>query len=195
MRWALQNAQGTQEQGFPERTALAYLFKESYLKGPSADIVSSPTERWVAIKIACKAKKLAMGLCHPESPCAGDSRLIAPLFRRLENAYEFMVPSNPKRLADFGPTPPLSQMYLLLKTVYPRHHSVALFAYDYDHQNVQIELWPTPSFSWPAPSRRISLNAAPAIISRLPKTAPTNVSRSPPPARSTPSRPPRRRTP
>lgn len=114
-------AAGTLERSGPkrDRTALAYLLEGRYLKGPPGDIVSSPTNGWVAIKTAYQAETLAMALCHPESPYAGDPRLIAPLFRRFENAYEFMVPGNRARLADFGPTPPLSQMYLLLKTVYP----------------------------------------------------------------------------
>ena len=90
-----------------------------YVKGPAGDIVNDPKDGWVAIKIAYEAENLALALCHPQSPYAGDPAVIAPMFRRFENAYEFMTPDNGKRLADFGPSPALAQMYLLLNAVYP----------------------------------------------------------------------------
>lgn len=102
-----------------DRTAQAFLLEGRFKKGPEGDIISTPDGGWVAIRVAYEAEKLAMTLCHPESPYAGDPRLVAPMLRRFANAYCYMRPDNPKRLADFGPTPPLSQMYLLLKTVYP----------------------------------------------------------------------------
>jgi hypothetical protein len=102
-----------------DRAALAHLLQGTFKKGPEGDVIRDEAEGWVAIRIAYEAEALAMALCHPESSYAGDPRLIAPMFRRFENAYEYMVPGNKKRLADFGPTPALSQMYLLLKTVYP----------------------------------------------------------------------------
>ncbi len=100
---------GTMEQLIRSNTRFA--------KGPVGNIISDATG-WVAIRTAYEGEELVEALCHPQSPYLGDPRLIAPMFRRFENAYEYLVPGN-KRVADFGDSPPETLMYLELKSVYP----------------------------------------------------------------------------
>lgn len=88
-----------------------------FAKGDAGNIISDSTG-WVAVRTAYEGNELVEALCHPQSPYAGDPRLIAPMFRRFENAYEYLVPGN-KRVADFGDSPLEALMYLELKTVYP----------------------------------------------------------------------------
>ena len=88
-----------------------------FAKGAAGNVISDSTG-WVAVRIAYEGEQLVEALCHPQSPYRDDPRLIAPMFRRFENAYEYLVPGN-KRVADFGDSPPETLMYLELKSVYP----------------------------------------------------------------------------
>lgn len=89
-----------------------------YPKGPAGNVVHSDSEGWRFINICTQALELTSAFCHPQSPLRGDATLLAPLLRRFATVYEYLTPGA-KNLADFGISPWLSEMYLLLRTGYP----------------------------------------------------------------------------
>ncbi len=89
-----------------------------YPKGEAGNIVHSDTEGWRFINISTQALELTSALCHPDSPMAGDPRLIAPMLRRFATVYEYLTPGA-KNLADFGISPWIAEMYYLLHSTYP----------------------------------------------------------------------------
>ncbi len=90
---------------------------QHYLKGPAGFTVKGP-DGWHFWKTDDAALLLVQALCHPQSPLRGDPLLIAPILRRFETGYEYLTPGSPE-LADFGPSPSLTQMYLMFSAVYP----------------------------------------------------------------------------
>ena len=89
-----------------------------YVKGPAGNIVHSDAEGWHFIRVCDDARHLVYALCHPQSPLSGDASLVAPILRRFSHVYEYQTPGS-KNLADFGISPTLAEMYLLLRTAYP----------------------------------------------------------------------------
>ena len=73
---------------------------------------------WEYPRLASEGVELARALCHPQSPLAGDARLVVPLLRRFAEVYRSLEPGS-KNLADFGCSDSLAEMYLLVRTRYP----------------------------------------------------------------------------
>ena len=73
---------------------------------------------WEYPRLASEGLELARALCHPQSPLAGDARLVVPLLRRFAEVYRSLEPGS-KNLADFGCSDSLAEMYLLVRTRYP----------------------------------------------------------------------------
>lgn len=88
-----------------------------YPKGPAGDVTRDATG-WRFIKITEDARSLMLALGHPQSPYRDDPRLVAPLLRRLSTTLEYCTPGH-KRLADFGFSDNIAEVYLLLRTVHP----------------------------------------------------------------------------
>jgi hypothetical protein len=61
---------------------------------------------------------LAETLCHPQSPLRGDPRIIPVMFHRFETIYRNVAPGS-KNLANFGYSPNITEMYLVIKKAYP----------------------------------------------------------------------------
>jgi len=65
-----------------------------------------------------EALLLTQAFCHPQSPYAGSPKLVGPMLRRFTAIYD-RLSADPKQLFDFGVSPGLTDMYLLLKTSCP----------------------------------------------------------------------------
>lgn len=90
----------------------------TYVKGPAGNTVRTDSEGWHFIRVCDDARHLTQAFCHPQSPRNGDPTLVAPILRRFAHQYEYLTPGA-SNLADFGISPTLSEMYLLLRTAYP----------------------------------------------------------------------------
>jgi hypothetical protein len=69
-------------------------------------------------KLGPQGLVLAEALCYPESPYSGDPKVIALMFHIFEVMFRNHMPGS-KLLGNFGHSPVMTEMYLMVKTVYP----------------------------------------------------------------------------
>ncbi len=70
------------------------------------------------IQLGTEGSLLAQAFGNPATGFFGMPELIAPMMRRFAASYEVLTPGS-KRLADFGVSPHISEMYCLLKSSFP----------------------------------------------------------------------------
>ena len=91
--------------------------EKTYPKGPEGAEVRGP-EGWVFPVRADQLLSLTQAFCHPQSPRAGDARLVVPILRRVASISEYVVPGS-KILGDFGCADNQAEAWLILKATHP----------------------------------------------------------------------------
>jgi hypothetical protein len=90
---------------------------KTFAKGPDGGAARDATG-WAFPTRADQLLNLTQALCHPQSPLAGDARLVAPILRRVSSISEYLVPGA-KILGDFGFADTVAEAWLILRTVHP----------------------------------------------------------------------------
>ncbi len=90
---------------------------KTFAKGPEGGAVRDATG-WAFPTRADQLLILTQAFCHPQSPLAGDPRLVAPILRRVASISEYLVPDS-KSLGDFGFCDTFADAWLILRTTRP----------------------------------------------------------------------------
>ena len=90
---------------------------KTFAKGPHGGAVRDASG-WAFPTRADQLLSLTQAFCHPQSPLAGDARLVAPILRRVSSISEYLVPGS-KILGDFGFCDNFAEAWLILRTVHP----------------------------------------------------------------------------
>ena len=102
---------------FLKRIEKLALENQTFAKGPAGGAVRDATG-WAFPTRADQLLGLTQAFCHPQSPLAGDARLVTPILRRVTSISEYLVPGA-KILGDFGFSDTIAEAWLILRTVHP----------------------------------------------------------------------------
>ena len=91
-----------------------------FLKKPTPHYpYSQMPKSWILPhRVSENALLLAEALCDRQSPFFGDPTIVAPLLERFDYIYRTHQPGDPD-LGDFGYSPIMTEMYLMVKSVFP----------------------------------------------------------------------------